>query len=189
MDSNTILLLVVILAVAVLGAIVLMQRRRSIRLKKQFGPEYQRTLEEQGGNQMRAEAELSGRKKRVRSFDLHVLTPEQHDRFAAQWKNAQLRFVDNPAEAITDADLLVTQAMEARGYPVGDFEQRAADISVNHPQVVDNYREAHNIAQLNNDGKATTEDLRRAMVCYRALFDDLLAVPELAHSNTKEPVH
>lgn len=189
MDSNTILLLVLMFAVVVLGAIILMQRRRSTRLKEQFGPEYQRTVEEKGGDQRRAEAELSERKKRVRSFDIHPLIPEQRDHFAAQWKSAQLRFVDDPSAAIKDADLLVMHAMEACGYPVGDFEQRAADISVNHPQVVDNYREAHKIAQLNDEGKASTEDLRLAMVRYRALFDDLLAVPEPAHSNTMEAVH
>jgi hypothetical protein len=110
----------------------------------------------------------------VRSLDIRPLTPEEHARFTDAWKKAQARFVDEPSQAAADADVLVKQLMQTRGYPVGDFEQRTADISVDHPDMVSNYRAAREVALRNNAGQATTEDIRQAMVHYRSLFEELL---------------
>jgi hypothetical protein len=126
------------------------------------------------GDERKAEAELSAREKRVRKFEIRTLPPEEQRRFVESWKRAQARFVDQPSQAAADADILVQDLMKARGYPIGDFEQRAADMSVDHPDMVTNYRAARDIAVRNNAGKATTEDIRQAMVHYRSLFDELL---------------
>jgi len=149
------------------------KKRRTQRLRQQFGPEYERTLKT-AGDQRRAEAELAHRQKRVESLKLHELRPEERQSFADGWHATQARFVDEPSAAVQEADDLVKQVMQARGYPMGDFEQRAADISVDHPKVVQNYRAARDIALRNRKGEATTEDLRQAFVYYRQLFEDLL---------------
>ena len=181
MNTTAILLLVLIVVVIAVGVIFYLQRRRSDALKQKFGPEYQRTAEKLG-DQRKAEAELAAREKRVRSLDIRPLTPEEHARFADAWKKAQARFVDAPSQAAADADVLVKELMQTRGYPVGDFEQRAADISVDHPNVVSNYRAAREIAVRNKAGKATTEDIRQAMVHYRSLFEELLETAQPAHT-------
>lgn len=173
MNTTAILLLVLIVVVIAVGAILFWQRRRSAALQKRFGPEYQRAVGQFGG-QSKAEAELAAREKRVRSLDIRSLTPEEQARFADAWKKAQARFVDEPSQAAAEADVLVKELMETRGYPLGKFEQRTADISVDHPNVVSNYRAAREIALRNNAGKATTEDIRQAMVHYRSLFEELL---------------
>jgi hypothetical protein len=173
MNTTAILLLALIVVVIAVGVILYLQRRRSDALKQKFGPEYQRTAEKLG-DQRKAEAELAAREKRVRSLDIRPLTPEEHARFTDAWKKAQARFVDEPSQAAADADVLVKELMKTRGYPVGDFEQRAADISVDHANVVSNYRAAREVALRNNAGKATTEDIRQAMVHYRSLFEELL---------------
>jgi hypothetical protein len=173
MNTTAILLLVLIVVVIAVGAVIFLQRRRSAALQQKFGPEYQRAVG-QFGDERKAEAELAAREKRVRSLNIRALTPEEHAQFADSWKKAQARFVDEPSQAAADADVLVKELMQARGYPVGDFEQRAADISVGHPDVVNNYRTAREIALRNNAGKATTEDIRQAMVHYRSLFEELL---------------
>jgi hypothetical protein len=177
-NTAAILLLVLIVVVIVVGAVLFWQRRRSAKLQKRFGPEYQRAVG-QFGDQRKAEAELAAREKRVRSLDIRSLSPEEQARFTDAWKKAQARFVDEPSQAAAEADVLVKELMEARGYPMGDFEQRAADVSVDHPGVVNNYRAAREIALRNSAGKATTEDIRQAMVHYRSLFEELL--------NTAEP--
>lgn len=173
MNTAAILLLVLIVVVIAVGVILYLQRRRSDALRQRFGPEYQRTVS-QLGDERKAEAELSAREKRVRKLEIRALTPDEQRRFDESWKRAQARFVDEPSKAAADADLLVQDLMKARGYPIGDFEQRAADISVDHPEVVTNYRAARDIAVRNTTGKATTEDIRQAMVHYRKLFDELL---------------
>lgn len=180
-DSNTL--------VAVLGAVIVVllvllvwslgQRQRSASLRERFGPEYEHTVEELGDRQ-KAEAELAARAKRVQSFDVHPLTVEQRNRFAQAWRNVQASFVDDPQGSAREADRLVTEVMNARGYPMGDFEQRAADISVDHADIVQNYRAAHDIAVRNSQGKASTEDLRQALVYYRNLFNELLATEQTA---------
>jgi hypothetical protein len=172
MDTGIILVIVLLV---VIGAVawMLMQRRRSEELRERFGPEYTRTIEEHG-DQGRAEAELAAREKRVEQFDIRPLMPQEQERFAQAWRSTQARFVDEPTAAIKEADRLVTDLMRTRGYPIGDFEQRAADISVDHPAVVENYRAARDIAIANERGEANTEQLRQAMVHYRALFENLL---------------
>jgi hypothetical protein len=169
-----------IIAVAVLVAVALvyyMQNRRRAHLRGRFGPEYERTVKE-SGDIRRAEANLTARERRVANLTIRPLSPEDQARFSESWRVVQGRFVDDPHGAVTEADRLVGEVMHARGYPLGDFDQRAADISVDHPHVVDHYRAARDIAQRHARGEASTEDLRQAFVHYRALFSDLLTVRE-----------
>lgn len=172
MDTGIILAIVLLV---VIGAVawILWQRRRSQELRERFGPEYQRTVNELGDSH-RAESELAAREKRVEKFNIRPLAAQEHQRFTDAWSSIQSHFVDDPTAAIQQADQLVTDLMQTRGYPMGDFDQRAADISVDHPHVVENYRAAHQIATANEDGAADTEQLRQAMVHYRALFEELL---------------
>src|SRR5437773_2555835 len=166
---------IVILAGAV--AWLTWSRQRTARLRRQFGPEYTRVVQEVG-NTRRAESTLTARAKRVERLHIKPLTPEDRRRFGDMWRNVQTRFVDDPQGAVTDADRLVGETMHARGYPLGDFDQQADDISVDHPSVVVNYRAAREIAERHARGAANTEDLRQAMVHYRALFIDLLETRE-----------
>jgi hypothetical protein len=177
MATSTLIIIVLALVVIGLAAWILLQNRRSKHLRSKFGPEYQRTLHEYG-DRRKAEADLERREARVERLDLRPLAPQDRDRFVQAWKTDQSRFVDDPKKAVVEADRLVMEVMRVRGYPVGDFEQRAADVSVDHPQVVEHYRAAHSIALDEQRGKATTEDLRRAMVHYRALFAELLETQE-----------
>lgn len=166
----------IIAAVAVVMIAVIVysiQRRRSERLRQHFGPEYDRAIAE-GGNRRRAEAVLEERTERVKKFHIRPLTAEDKARFAEEWDRVQAHFVDAPAGAVAEADQLLGDIMATCGYPMGDFEQRAADISVDHPIVTQNYRAAHEIAMRQAKGQASTEDLRRAMIHYRSLFEDLV---------------
>ena len=173
MDQGTLIAIVVgVLVLAGFGWMV-MQRQRSAQLRARYGPEYDHTVN-QLGDTRRAESELAKRQARVAVLEIRALNPEQLNGYLQRWQTLQPRFVDDPEGAVTDADRLVEEVMGARGYPVSDFDQRAADLSVYHPRVVDNYRFARDIAQRHKLGKATTEDLRRAMVYYRGLFQDLL---------------
>jgi len=172
-----IVILLVIAAVLVLGMIYVAGRKRKHdELRHRFGPEYDRTVHELGGHKQ-AETELEARRKRVEELNIRPLSADTQTRFADQWRATQARFVDDPKGAIHEADRLVNDLMQTRGYPMGDFEQRAADISVNHADVVTNYRAAHRIAESSDAGKADTENLRTAMVHYRALFEELLEAP------------
>lgn len=185
METNTILIIIVVVLVvaAIVLALVMSARKRQTgELKEQFGPEYEHAVQEYG-NPHKAEAELQARQKRVGAFDIHPLATGESNRFAEQWKQTQGEFVDAPDKAVTDADRLVRQVMQQRGYPVGDFEQQAADISVDHPNVGTHYRMAHEIALKQAKGTATTEELRQAMVHYRALFDDLLKTDNAEKAN------
>jgi len=176
MDTSTIILVLVVIAL-IGGVAWMMMQRRSQELRTRFGPEYDRVISERG-DARQAESELAARQKRVDRFDIHPLDQAERARFIDAWRTTQSHFVDAPPEAIKDADRLVSEVMRARGYPVGDFEQRAADISVDHPVVVENYRAARAIALANERGQAGTEDLRQAIVHYRALFEDLLETRE-----------
>ena len=172
----------VIAAVVVLLAIgavawIYAQRQRRIRLRTHFGPEYERTVREAGSPE-KAEALLAERTRRVRDLKIHRLSREQAETFAGEWKRIQAMFVDDPDGAVAAADRLVTEVMAARGYPIEDFDTRAADLSVEHPRVVENYRTARGLAVRRNRGEAGTEELRQAVVNYRALFDDLLKTDE-----------
>jgi hypothetical protein len=166
------LMLLLVVGAGVAG-IVLYSRRRSGELRDQFGPEYERTLAERGSRRS-AEAELEARRKRVRALDIVPLSGGDARDFGNRWQAVQSRFVDDPGGAITAADSLVTELMQKRGYPVRDFEERAADVSVDHPTVVTDYRAAHDISRANGRGEADTDQLREAMLHYRSLFSDLL---------------
>jgi len=173
MNTATIVILVIaILAIAV-AAWMYLENQRTRKLRSRFGGEYDRAIE-QSKDRRHAEAVLEQREKRVSQFQIRSLSPADRDRFAESWRQEQARFVDDPRGATERADALLAELMHARGYPVGDFEQRADDISVNHPHVVEHYRIAHEIALRDKAGHAGTEDLRNALMHYRALFEDLL---------------
>ena len=164
-----VLVIVVVVLLVVVG-LLLLRQRRSAQLREGFGPEYDRALDEHG-DQRAAEAELRERRDRRRSYDIKPLEESARQRYIERWKATQAKFVDQPASALTDADELLAEVMRERGYPVEDFDQQAADVSVDHPHVVENYRKAHAI---HHERDASTEDLRQAMVHYRALFAELL---------------
>jgi FtsZ-interacting cell division protein ZipA len=169
-----IIVLVVIIAVVV-AILVRGRRKKTEHLRARFGSEYERTVLERG-SERDAQAALAAREDRVQSLKIHDLAPAERERFLNEWQLVQSRFVDHPRGSVIEADELVASLMHARGYPVADFEQRAADVSVNHPRVVENYRSAHAIAQRPTSTEITTEDMRTAMLQYRALFDELLQV-------------
>ena len=159
-----------------------MRKRRTERLRSKFGgAEYARAVKE-GGNRRHAEAGLKERTERVEGFHLRPLAPGDRARFVESWRSIQAQFVDGPAGAVTEADQLLGDVMSTRGYPVSDFEQRAADISVDHPLVMENYRTPHEIALRQTKGQAGTEDLRQAMIHYRTLFEELVGEPEIARA-------
>jgi len=172
-DATLIIVAVVIIAILVAAVWWYSMRQRSAKLQEKFGPEYERTVAEKGDTR-KAEDELTDRQKRVSKLEIKPLAADERRRFNDEWRAVQARFVDDPSAAVRDADTLVGRVMEARGYPVGDFEQRAADVSVDHPTVLEHYRAAHAVALRHAQGQASTEDLRQAMVNYRALFDELL---------------
>ena len=172
----------IVMVVTGIAAWLLIRKRRTKRLRTQFGgAEYARAVKE-GGGRRRAEAGLDERADRVEGLHIRPLTPGDRTRFVASWGRVQARFVDGPGGAVTDADQLLGDVMSARGYPVSDFEQRAADISVDHPLVLENYRAAHQSALRQTRGQASTEDLRQAMIHYRTLFEELVGEPEMARS-------
>jgi len=150
-----------------------LQKRRSGELRQHFGPEYDRTVQ-QYGERGTGEKALEEREKRIESLSVHPLSGVERVRFSDEWRSIQARFVDDPAGAADQADGIIGAVMEERGYPVTDFEQRAADVSVEHPDVVTNYRAAHAIALRAKNGEATTDELRAALIHYRALFHELL---------------
>src|SRR6202521_5975228 len=169
---------VVVIALLAFAAWFFSQKKKqSARLQNRFGPEYGRTVGELGGR-TKAESELKAREKRVEHLTITPLAPAEAARFSQAWNALQGRFVDNPKGVVVQADELVRELMLKRGYPMGDFERRAADISVDHPGLVETYRAAQTIAVLNERGEADTETLRKAVVHYRALFDELLEVRE-----------
>ena len=171
---------IVWIGVAVVVLVVLaafwfvMQQRRRRELQDRFGPEYERVVREEG-DERRAERVLSDREQRVKKLDIRPLPASTREDLLRRWRKVQERFVDDPRGAVVDADKLIGEAMVARGYPVADFEQRAADISVEHPRLVNDYRAAHDIAMSDRRERVTTEQLRRAMVHYRSLFEDVVA--------------
>ncbi len=165
-----------VLILAGVAVALWLKNRRTADLKSRFGPEYGRAVHE-AGTESKAQALLHERQQRVAKFDIRPLASDRRDRFVATWRKIQADFVDDPKAAVTHADDLLGEVMETRGYPVSDFEQRSADLSVDHPEVVQNYRTAHDIAIRHSRGDAGTEDLRQAMIHYRALFDDLVNEP------------
>lgn len=176
MDQQTLMLVGIVFAVLLLGLVAwaYTSRRRRVNLRERFGPEYDRTVQAVGPTH--AASVLRERAERVSRFNLHKLTQDQADAFAREWRRVQARFVDDPDAAVGEADQLVTQVMTARGYPLEDFDRRADDVSVDHPVVVQNYRTARALALRRQRGEAGTEEMRQAVVNYRALFDELLEV-------------
>jgi hypothetical protein len=177
MDQNqiAILVVVVVIAIIVVAAIgyVSSRKRRSRKLREHFGPEYERVVKQEG-DQRKAEGVLQFREKRRDKFKIRPLSASDRESFSVRWREVQARFVDDPRGAVTVADSLVTDVMQARGYPIGEFDQRAADLSVDYPTIIDNYRAGHEIARRHSAGQASTEDLRQAMMHYRVLFEELL---------------
>jgi len=185
MDNPLVVVLVIALIVVIgVAAWLYMQKRRTEELRTSFGPEYDRAVRDHE-DKGKAERVLEERKERVEQLHIRPLPHEDRERFAERWRSVQAQFVDDPKGATLEADRLVGEVMQARGYPVGDFEQRAADVSVNHPRVVEHYRAAHTITLRHERGEAETEDLRQAMVHYRALFEDLLEVETPAHREVR----
>lgn len=182
-------ILIAVAVVAVLAVVVwqALARRRTGRLQQQFGPEYDRTLDKTDSKRD-AEAELQAREERRQQLEIRPLSQAARDRYLQSWQSVQAQFVDDPRGAVASADSLIQSVMAERGYPVEDFEQRAADISVDHPQVVENYRRGHRLAQASADGGDSTEDLRQAMRHYRALFDELVE-PPADEASTREQLN
>jgi hypothetical protein len=178
MDTWVWIVIGVIVAIVVLGVVFgALRTRRSRSLQDQFGPEYDRTVDKAGGRR-EAERELAERQKRHDELELKPLSQDARERYLQQWQVTQGRFVDDPTGAVSEADDLVQRVMRDRGYPVDDFEQRAADISVEHPELVEKYRTANGIARASERGEASTEDLRHSVRHYRALFVELLEVDD-----------
>ena len=178
MDNNTLYMIVIVVVVLVIVGVILgvvsSQRKRSQqKLHDRFGPEYEHTVQAMG-DEKKAQTELVERQKHVEALDIRPLSVEERTRYLAEWATVQSKFVDEPGQAIIDADRLITEVMQLRAYPVADFDQRAADISVNYPALVSNYRAARQIANKNKLQQADTEELRQAMIYYRSLFEELL---------------
>jgi hypothetical protein len=181
-----IIVAVVVLCVVVAIALAMYLKHRKTRtlgFKNRFGSEYDRAVV-QHGSAPKAEAKLAARENRVEKMKIRELSPTERDRFVAEWQTVQSRFVDHPKSAVTEADDLINALLEARGYPKDGFEQRAADVSVTYPRLMENYRIGHDIAVRTNGTEASTEELRTAMIKYRAIFDDLVQIqtPVLARS-------
>lgn len=178
-ETTLVWIIVAVVAVAIVLALAVASRRRararSLELQRRYGPEYARAVEELGT--ARGERELVARARRVERFQFRELGHADRSRFASSWSRVQLQFVDDPAVAVGNAHELIKEVMRARGYPTEDFEQRAADLSVDHPAVVQHYRAAQSLAASNSAGQASTEELRQAVVHYRVLFNDLLQSP------------
>jgi hypothetical protein len=178
LDLKLIVFAAVLVLIIAVFAWLYVQKHRSTtaHLRKRFGPEYERAVREHG-SERKGEEKLADREKRVEKLNIRDLDPMEHERFSKQWESVESHFVDSPKGAIKEADDLVSFLMRARGYPISDFDQRAADISVDHPRVVENYRSAHEIALRVGKDEATTEDLRTAMIHYRSLFEELVQAP------------
>ena len=174
MDTSQIIIFIGVLLIAAIVVVwAVTRKRRTQMLRSRFGPEYERAVQDFGGQQ-RAERELSDRQERTEKYHIRHLTREETDALAQRWTIAKSRFVDNPPLAIHEADHLVQDVMYMRGYPATDFDRRAADLSVDHPDMAANYRAAHEIAMREHEGGASTDELRRAMVSYSELLDELL---------------
>ena len=174
--STTYIIIIVVVVLLVLGVIlgaVFSRQRRSKKLQNKFGPEYDRTVQA-AGTEKKAQAELNQRQKHVDTMNIRPLSLSERERYQAEWMAIQAKFVDQPGQATVEADHLIMEVMKVRAYPVSDFEQRAADVSVNYPTLVSNYRAAREIAIKNEQHSANTEELRQALIYYRSLFDELL---------------
>jgi hypothetical protein len=182
-------LIIVLLIALVAAGVVIARQRRSQQLQEGFGPEYGRTLADRG-DRRDAESELRERRERHDKLEIRELEPEARERYSERWRGAQRTFVDQPAAAVGEADALVSEVMSERGYPVEeDFDRRAADISVEHPVVVENYRSAHEISGRAVNNEASTEDLRQALIHFRALFEELLGGDDRSTDDTSKDIN
>ena len=170
--------LIAVVVVAVLAVVVwqAMARKKTGHLQDRFGPEYDRTVGK-AESKRDAESELEAREERRQQLEIRPLSEAARERYLDRWQAVQAQFVDDPRTAVASADSLIQSVMEERGYPVEDFEQRAADVSVDHPHVVENYRQGHSLAKASADGSDSTENLRQAMRHFRALFEELVEPP------------
>jgi hypothetical protein len=173
MSAEAVVIIVIILVLLAAAAVLLPQVMRRRRLKERFGPEYDRAVEK-SADRREAERELAERERKVEELDIRPLAEEQRERYQVDWRRVQERFVDDPVDAVADAQSLVTTLMSERGYPTEGYEERVAHLSVRHAGVLDHYRTAHDLSRRAAAGEASTEDLRKAMVNYRELFADLL---------------
>ena len=182
MDGNLLIILGIVALVAVVGGWLFYSKRRSEQLRSRFGSEYDHQVEELG-SRSKAEADLAEREKRVSKLTIRPLSPADQDRFLERWTKVQATFVDDPERSVDYADALLAEVMSTRGYPVSEFDERAGDISVDHPDVVQHYRAGHDIALRHRKGEADTDELRQALIHYRALFEELVTerAPEPAH--------
>jgi hypothetical protein len=174
--STTYIIIAVVAVLVVVGVIlglVFSPRKRSQKFQNKFGPEYDRTVQT-AGNEKKAQTELNQRQKHVNEMNIRPLSVSERERYQAEWTAIQAKFVDQPGQATIEADHLIMEVMKVRAYPVSDFDQRAADVSVNYPTLVSNYRAAREIAIKNEQHSANTEELRQALIYYRSLFDELL---------------
>ena len=173
MSAGPVIVLIIVLLVLVAVAVLAVRASRRRKLQKTFGPEYDRVVADTG-SRADAEKELQDRQKRHSELELKQLSPEASEQYRKSWEEVQIQFVDRPREAVSTADDLVTRLVADRGYPTGDYDEKLATLSVEHAQTLGHYRDAHAISQRNTEGEASTEDLRQALVHYRALFADLL---------------
>ena len=180
MDPNLLIVALVILALIAVALFLQQRKSRSDHLRRDFGPEYGRAVRDLGSRE-KAESELLARRKRVQKLDIVPLSPADAQRFSQQWRSLQARFVDNPRGVLAEADLLLQELMEKRGYPAADFDQRAADVSVQHPAMVEHYRAAHDLTERDRSDEVDTEGMRQAVIHYRALFADLLQTQDPQH--------
>ena len=183
MSNAQTVLVIFAIALVVAAILILLKLGRSRRLRERFGPEYQRAVQEYG-TAAQGEERLTRLEKRVERFHIRPLEGSERVRFQETWRSVQAAFVDDPEGSLLQADQLISEIMTARGYPVSDFDQQAADLSVNHPFVVEHYRAGHAITLRHSEGRAGTEDLRQAMIHYRKLFEDLVGEPEIARAQT-----
>ena len=174
---------IVALILVAVGLYIQRRRERTLAFRSRFGSEYDRAVIKHGSAR-EAESKLADRENRVGALKIRELGATERERFVTEWHTVQSRFVDHPRTAVTEADDLINALLEARGYPQASFEQRAADVSVHYPRVMDNYRVAHSIAVRLGQVEATTEELRTAMIQYRNIFDDLLQAPRQLETRT-----
>ena len=176
--SSTVLIAAALIALLALGltALIASRRSRTHKLADRYGPEYGRTVQQLGGR-VKAEKDMIGRQNRVARYTIRTLSDAERGRFAQLWSTALARFVDSPVAAVSEADQLLTEVMRVRGFPTADFDQRAADLSVDHPRLAESYHAAHDLALKNGRKELDTEDLRQALVHYRKLFEELVEVP------------
>lgn len=176
MTAVIIVVVIIVIVALAFGAWRYMEQRKTQAVQQQFGSEYDRTVTQFGGDERKATTELREREKRVEQVEIHPLSSEARERYSSQWQEVQAQFVDDPGGAVNAADDLIADAMKQIGYPVDEFEAREEAVSVRYPEVADDYRTAHDIAQRNESGDASTEDLRTAMVRYRSLFERLVGM-------------